>query len=391
MRNSVRPDIPARAPEITEGDRHTLFEEPVTVIEIGDSLAGAFCGRLLGQLGARVVKIEPPGGSPLRDLPPLLPGRETPVDDRTRARSAPYVAVNAGKEIITADLGSAAARGVIEPILAGGGMAVMSGPLAEWVTQGLDPRQLGAKFPSAIFGRVTLFGEDGPYADMAGGELQVQALGGLMNMVGEPPREPLRIGGFPAQYSTGLAMVTGFALALYRRSNAGLGSSFSTSVLETVANIEWKGALSYQDNGRIVTRGSDGAPAILHARDGFFAFFYRPGDWPRVLAIMDDPRLESDKFSTQEARTRNRPALLAILDECTSGMSKRELYHKTQAQGMTTGYMAAMGELLTSEQYQDRNFFTSVVVDGRTGVLPGPPWRMAGQPVGGAGSGVARG
>ena len=354
---------------------HTLFKAPVTVVEMGDSLAGAFCGRLLGQLGAQVIKIEPPGGSALRELPPLLPGNAAVGG----SRSAPYVAVNAGKEVVTADLENGQGRDLVESALTAGGMGIMSGPLTEWAGHDLDPRQLVARFPSAIIGRVTTFGEDGPYANLVGGELQAQALGGLMNMVGEPPREPLRIGGFPAQYSTGLAMLTGFAIALYRRHATGRGGSFATSVLETVANIEWKGAVSYQDDGSIVTRGSDGAPAILRARDGFVAFFYRPADWPKVLRIMVDPRLESDDFATQPARDLNRPALLAILNECASTMTKRDLYHKTQAQGMTTGYMATMSDLLNSEQYQAREFIVNADVNSRAGKLPGAPWRRAGQ------------
>jgi len=359
---------------------HTLFEAPVTVVEAGDSLSGAFCGRLLGQLGARVIKVEPPGGSVLRELPPLLP--QAVAGDGPR--SAPYVAVNAGKEVVTADLDSGAGREVLEPALAAGGLVIMSGPVTEWAGRGLDPRQLVARFPSAIIGRVTMFGEDGPYADLAGGELQAQALGGLMNMVGEPPREPLRIGGFPAQFAAGLALLSGFALALYRRHATGRGGSFATSVLETVANIEWKGALSYQENGTIVTRGSDGDPAILRTQDGFFAFFYLPSDWPKVLAIMDDARLESDDFATRQARDRNRPALLAIFNERASTMTKRDLYRKTQARDLPSGYMATMSDLLNSEQYRARGFFTDIDVNGHTGTLPGAPWRLAGQSLLGA-------
>jgi crotonobetainyl-CoA:carnitine CoA-transferase CaiB-like acyl-CoA transferase len=355
---------------------HTLFEAPVTVVEMGDSLAGAFCGRLLGQLGARVVKVEPPGGSPLRELPPLLP--ETVPGGGPR--SAHYLAVNAGKEVVTADLHRGEGRDLVESVLAAGGLGIMSGSLAQWAGHDLDPRQLVARYPSAIIGRVTLFGEDGPYANLVGGELQAQALGGLMNIVGDPSGEPLRIGGFPAQHSAGLALLSGFALALYRRGATGQGGSFATSVIETVANIEWKGGLSYQENGRIVVRGTDGDPAIVRTSDGFFAFFYLPADWPKVLALLGDPRLEAEDFATFQARDRNRAALLAIINESTSTMTKLDLYHRCQAQGLPAGYMATMSDLLAADQCRARGFFTEIDVNGRAGLLPGAPWRLAGEP-----------
>ena len=263
-----------------------------------------------------------------------------------------------------------------------GDVVIMSGTGAEWEGRKLTVDRVRELAPRAVVGRVTTFGDIGPYVDIVGGELQAQALGGLMNMVGEIPREPLRIGGYPAQYSTGFALLTGFSLGLFRRAATGLGSAFSTSVIETTSHMQWKAGVSYQANGSIVTRGSDGSPAILRTKDGFFAFYYRPDDWPKVLTILDDRRLEVEEFSTQKGRDLNRPALLRVLNECASRFSKRELYHLTQAGGMTTGYMATMGDLLKSEQYRARDFFEDVDLDDfGIGRLPGASWRLAGQDV----------
>jgi crotonobetainyl-CoA:carnitine CoA-transferase CaiB-like acyl-CoA transferase len=350
-----------------------LLEEPATVIELGDSLAGSYCGRLLLQLGATVVKVEPPEGSPLRATAPFL-------DSPSGRLSATFAALNAGKQIVSLGLDTPEGRAGVETLLRErGDVVVMSGTIADWTARELPVGRVRELAPRAVLGRVTTFGDDGPYADIVGGELQAQALGGLMNLVGEPPREPLRMGGYQAQYSTGLALFTGFSLGLFHRAQTGEGSSFSTSVLETVSHIEWKSGLSYQVDGSIVTRGSDGAPAILRAKDGMFAFFYRPDDWPKVLAILDDPRLNVEEFATQKGRDLNRRALLELLNECTSKFSKHELYHKTQAGRMTTGYMATMGDLLDSEQYRARDFFEEIDLgDVGVGVLPGAPWRLAG-------------
>ena len=236
----------------------TLISSPISVIELGDSLSGSFCGRLFHQLGAHVVKVEPPGGSPLRMTAPLVDGELGPL-------STTFFAVNEGKETMVVDLDSPEGLTDADQLLKKADVIIMSGTNAQWAARNMAVDRLRSSNPAVVIGRVTVFGEEGPYADFVGGELQAQALGGLMNVVGEYPREPLRMGGYQAQYSTGMAMLSGFALGLFRRKHTGTGSSFCTSVIETVCHLEWKSAISYQVDGAVVTRGSDGAPAILRA------------------------------------------------------------------------------------------------------------------------------
>jgi crotonobetainyl-CoA:carnitine CoA-transferase CaiB-like acyl-CoA transferase len=351
----------------------TLLESPSTVIELGDSLAGSYCGRLFLQLGATVLKVEPPGGSPLRATAPLLGSSSGGV-------SATFTALNAGNQTVNADIDTPPGRAAVEALLRErGDVVIMSGTTAEWAARHLSTSRVRELVPQAVVGRVTTFGDEGPYADIVGGELQAQALGGLMNMVGDPARQPLRMGGYQGQYSTGLALLTGFSLGMFNRARTGVGGSFTTSVIETVSQIEWKGALSRQANGLIATRGPDGAPLIVRAKDGFFAFYYRPDDWPKVLQILDDPRLAAAEFATQEGRNLNRPALLAVLNDCMSRLPKRDFYHRAQAERLPMGYMATMGDLLDSEQYRARNFFEEIDLgDLGLGRLPGAPWRLAG-------------
>jgi crotonobetainyl-CoA:carnitine CoA-transferase CaiB-like acyl-CoA transferase len=351
-----------------------MLQPTTTVIELGDSLAGSYCGRLLLQLGATVLKVEPAEGSPLRKTAPFL----DPLQEQS---SATFTALNSGKQTVVADIESPAGRAVVEALLQNqGDIVVMSGTLTEWASRNLSVSRVGELAPHAVIGRVTMFGDDGPYVEIVGGELQAQALGGLMNMVGLPSREPLRLGGYQAQYSTGLAMLTGFSLGMYQRTLTGAGGSFTTSVIESVSHIEWKGAVAYQQTGSVVTRGSIGAPAILRTKDGFVAFYYRPDDWAKVRAIFGDPRLDADEFATQEGRNSNRPALLEVLNDCTSKLLKVDLYHRSQAARMTTGYMATMGDLLKSDQYRARHFFEDVDLgDLGVGQLPGAPWRLVGE------------
>jgi crotonobetainyl-CoA:carnitine CoA-transferase CaiB-like acyl-CoA transferase len=349
-----------------------LLQSPTTVVELGDSLAASYCGRLFVQLGATVVKVEPPGGSSLRNTAPFLDCASGPL-------SATYTALNGGKDALTADLATGAGREAVEQLLLDSGdVVIMSGTSAEWAARKLPVTRVLELAPRAVVGLVSTFGEVGPYSDIVGGELQAQALGGLMNMVGLPDREPLRMGGYQAQYSAGLALLAGFSVAMFKRSVSGAGSTFTTSVLETVAQIEWKGALTYQDDGSIVKRGPAGAPLILRAQDGFVAFYYQPQNWPKILQLFDDPRLETEAFATQAGRNANQSALVAVLSDCLSNVPKRDFYHRAQAERLPMGYTATMGDLLESEQYRFREFFEDIdVAELGTGRLPGAPWRLA--------------
>lgn len=256
-------------------------------------------------------------------------------------------------------------------------VVLMSGRLQEWDRFGLAPSRLASLSPRAVIGRVTMFGDDGPYADLAGGEVQALALGGLMNLIGLPEREPLRLGGVQAQSAAGLAMLTGVTIGLFARSATGNGGEFVTSVLEAVAHLEWKSAVSSSRPGPSTRRGPDAGPLIVRCRDGFFALFYRPDDWRKVMAAFDDPRLDDPKFGTLASREANREALAATIGEIAASMSKRDLYHRTQGLGIPTGYLATMGDLLHSPQYHARGFLTEIDLEaGGRGVLPAAPWQV---------------
>ncbi|MWA04851.1 hypothetical protein F8568_031670 [Actinomadura sp. LD22] len=350
-----------------------LLEPSIRVVELGESLAGSYCGRLLQQLGAGVTAVEPTRRSRLRSMPPRLPGSDV---------SATYTALTEGKRIVRADFDQPAGRASIEELLAGADVVIMSGTLREWEERALSPADVRRLAPTAVVGRVTTFGDVGPYAQWAGGELQAQALGGLMNMIGEPDAEPIRIGGYPAQYSTGLALLAGISLGLFRKDNAGRGSSFSTSVIETVAHMEWKTAQTYAQEGKIAVRGwRQDPPLILPCRDGFFAFFYLPHDWDVVRKVVQDPRLDDERFSTQPLRQENRDELVAVLTEFTLRHNKVDLYHLTQAHRMTTGYVASISDLFADRQYLSRGFFDDVETPGfGPAKLPGAPWRWVAAP-----------
>lgn len=353
-----------------------LLPAAMTVVEVGDSIAASMCGRFLHQLGARVIKVEPPTGSPLRSHPPFLAAGAT-------EKSAMFEWLNAGKEFASADVTTAAGREAVEALVRTGvDVILLSGRLEEWEGIGLQPSAWSALAPNrVVVGRVTMFGDLGPYADMTGGDLQAQALGGLTTLIGFAHREPLRLGGSQAQCATGMALLTGVLIGLYGGATSGRDTFFATSVLETVAHLEWKSASIAQSGGTAGVRGSDGGPVIVRCRDGFFAFFFRPVDWAKVKGLIQDPRLDGVDFATHAKRVENQRQLIAVLEDTTRETAKRDLYQRAQEAGLPAGYMATMEDLIESPQYRARDFFDEVDIEGcGRGLLPGAPWQVMPMP-----------
>jgi crotonobetainyl-CoA:carnitine CoA-transferase CaiB-like acyl-CoA transferase len=347
-----------------------LFDTPIHVIELGDSISASAAGMFLRELGAHVTKVEPPEGSPLKRVAPFLGSDEV---------SALYTYLNRGKQTVTADLASAEGRETVEGYLAEAcDVVLMSGTRDEWASVGLTTDRMRSLAPRAVVGRISRYGDDGPHRDLLGDELQFQALGGLMYVIGIEGREPLRMGGNVMQYAAGAALFTGALLGLYNRQATGSGAVFVTSVFELVPYLEWKNALSYQADGLVARRGDEGmAPVILPCKDGFSAFYYRPIDWANVKKLLEDPRLDAEEFATQPLRQQHRIELTAILAETTSRLEKRELYHRAQRIGLPIGYIATMGDLLESDQYLARAWLEEVDLGelGR-GIVPGTPFRV---------------
>jgi crotonobetainyl-CoA:carnitine CoA-transferase CaiB-like acyl-CoA transferase len=347
-----------------------LFVSPIRVIELGDSTSASAAGMFLRQLGAQVTKVEPPAGSPLKRVAPVLGSDEV---------SAVYTYLNRGKKILTADLETEEGRGVVEKLLATAcDVVLMSGTRSEWAAIGLPTDRVQSLAPRAVVGRISRYGDDGPHRDLLGDELQFQALGGLMYVIGIEGREPLRMGGNVVQYAAGAALFTGALLGLYNREATGSGSVFVTSVFELVPYLEWKNALSYQADGLVARRGDEGmAPVILPCKDGFSAFYCRPIDWANIKKLLEDPRLDAAEFATEPLRQQHRSELTAILAENTSRLEKRDLYHRAQRIGLPIGYVATMGDLLESDQYLARAWLEEIDLGelGR-GVVPGKPFRV---------------
>jgi crotonobetainyl-CoA:carnitine CoA-transferase CaiB-like acyl-CoA transferase len=325
------------------------------VVELGSSLAGAFCGKLLAAVGAEVVKVEPPDGDSTRRLGPF-------AGDRADLEgSLIYLYLNTGKLGLTLAPGSPTGLGLLRRLVANSDVVLDGLGRGQLDTLGLVYADLTVQSPGLVLAAITCFGDDGPYRDHLDGELVLLALGGLLNMVGEPEREPLRLGGYQAQYVTGLSALTGTLAALFARDLSGRGQRVEVSAHESVAFVEWKSGIYYQSNGQVRRRGGREAQwVVLRCLDGFVAFVYQDENWPEVIELIGDPRLEEPRFASRTGRLAARDELRATFERWTLPRHKTQVYHAAQAFGIPVGVVADVADLVSSPQYAARDFFTTI-------------------------------
>ncbi|MDY6908109.1 MAG: CoA transferase [Chloroflexota bacterium] len=196
---------------------------PYRVLDLTDE-RGLLCGRLFADLGADVIKVEPPGGDPARSIGPFYKDRPGPE------KSLFWLAYNAGKRGITLNIDSADGQAILKRLVKGADFLVESFPPGYMAGLGLGYRDLEEVNPGLIMTSITPFGQSGPYAQWKGPDIVPWAMGCYMWMSGEPGRAPLRISHPPQAYLHASAMAcVGSLMALHHRARSGAGQHVDLS------------------------------------------------------------------------------------------------------------------------------------------------------------------
>jgi crotonobetainyl-CoA:carnitine CoA-transferase CaiB-like acyl-CoA transferase len=341
------------------------------VVELGESVSTAICGRFLSKLGAQVTQVS------LAGLPPVLDQSGPCVGDGSHRTSTLGVWLRDGKSRVDVDLDDPTSRRNLDELVRSADVILIAGTAAEWAARGLAPDRLEQLAPTAIIGRISPWGESGEFAGLPSSELALQAASGFMRLIGDLDHEPLRLGGHPLQSIAALLALDGVMIGLFARESTGQGARFTTSEFEAAAHAEWKIATFSQAGLRRELRGEDNGALVLRCCDGHFAAFYIPRDWGVMKEIIGDSRLDDEAFDTPQGRIQNQARLVALIEETTRTMSKKDLYHATQARGIPAGYVATVTDLFASPQYASRSFFEPVEVPGvGAGLLPDASWQV---------------
>ena len=204
--------------------------EGVKVLDLSEDLAGSFCARLLADYGADVLKLEPPRGAVLRRMRPFF------HDDPHPEKSLFFLVMNLNKKGATLNLETTTGQSILKQLARRVDVIVESFQPGYLASLGLSYDALERQNPSLILTSITPFGQDGPYNQYLGEEIVSYAMGMIMSISGVQGREPLKHGGFQAQYEGGLNAAASTAMALFLQGSTGQGQHIDVSMTECVAS-----------------------------------------------------------------------------------------------------------------------------------------------------------
>ncbi len=330
----------------------------VKVLDFTHLLAGPYCTMLLGDMGADVVKVEPPGGgdSTRRQGPPFHSGQ-----------GLTFLAANRNKRSIKLDLHAEADALTARSLAQQADVIVENFRPGVMKRLGLDYSSLKAKNPRLVFCSLSGFGQDGPYAEKGAFDLTVQAIGGYMSITGERNGRPIKLGTSAFDIVAGLHAFSGILAALYQRQQTGLGRHVETSLLEGQVAFLINAGLEYLLTGKNPEKwGSEHPQAVPYkafkAKDGWVAIaaavqplFERFVEALRRPDIAKDPR-----FATPNARVDNRDALYALLDTLVADVSARELMRLLEKAKVPCEPVNQMSDVFKDPQVRHRGMIRDV-------------------------------
>ncbi len=298
----------------------------VRVLELGHYVAAPFATRLLADLGAEVIKVEPPGGDPVRQWGARYKG------------SSPWWSVHArNKHCISLDLKKPQASGVLLDLVGHCDVLVENFRPGQLDRMGLGERELRQVRPDLVIARISGYGQDGPDRDKAAFGVIGEAVGGLRYLTDHSPGvsdlPPVRVGVSLGDSLAGIYAAFGVAAALFRREKNGLGGDIDVALTEAVFSV-LEGALPEYGTLGTVRHPTGGGIATAAPSD---AYRSQDGDWMliaansdplfrKLSALMGRPELETDsRFAGNQARVAHRTALDALISDWTGSLGTAHL------------------------------------------------------------------
>ncbi len=354
------------------------------VLDLADEKA-AFCSKLLGDMGAEVIKVEVPGGDPSRWVGPFWGNEPHPE------RSLSFWYNNTSKLGITLNLESEAGREIFHRLSERADVIVEAFPPGYLERLGLGYDVLSRANPGLILASVSGFGQDGPYRDCKSNDVVASAVGGQMHVCGAPDTPPLKPYGQQAYYTASLFATTGILLALRERRHSGRGQRVDVSLQEAVAATLEHVMVRYFYEGTVSARqGSrhwNGSFCLLPCKDGYIALSPLM-QWETLVEWLDGEGMASDltaeRWRDGEYRTQHLDHILEVLQRWSQTHTTAELFELGQLMHFPWAPVASPGEVSCSPQLEARGFFVPVAhpeADTQF-TYPGAPCRFSRSPWG---------
>jgi formyl-CoA transferase len=330
--------------------------EGIRVLEVTQVMAGPFCAMQLCDMGADVIKVEPPGGDSTRRMAGAR-GTDSPG----------FNAVNRGKRGIVLDLKTAPGQEAFRRLVRRTDILVENYRPGVMRSFGLDYASLAPEHPALIYASISGYGQTGPDAGKGGFDLIAQGVSGLMSVTGEPGRPPAKVGVPLTDLGAGLFALSAILAALHYRSRTGRGQYIDTSLVEAgVALSVWEAA-EYFGEGRIpeplgsahrmfapyqAIRCADGYITLGSANDRLFE---------RVSALLGHPEWTSDPdYADATRRVRNHTALAERIERMTTTGTRQQWLERFEAAGIPCGPINNYAEAFADPQIRAREMVVEV-------------------------------
>ena len=360
--------------------------ENIRVIEWGSSVSAPFCGRLLGDLGPQVIKIEPPEFGDNSRLSGPYPD-QTPDPEQ----SGLFLFANLNKRGITIDLNQAKGFKLFNQLLATADVFIENQPYQQIKETGIDYQFLNNEYPHLVVTSITPYGRTGPYSQYKGNNLTVSALGGLSYGTGFPGREPLQTPLHQASYFAGVGAAFATIVALLGKDFTGLGQHVDIAESQVMGTLLtgyhlptyiYRGIPGFRSGNRM--RLGLFPNCVLPCKDGYICIDApQLEQYQRFLTLLNNPEW------TQEPRYRDRRAMSDQYPEEAENLiapwfmdhTKDEILQLCLENRIPCVPVLTFDEVLTNQQLNSREFFQEIDHGGdKSFQYPGFPYRLSASP-----------
>jgi crotonobetainyl-CoA:carnitine CoA-transferase CaiB-like acyl-CoA transferase len=358
------------------------------VLEYGGMVLAAYAAKLMADLGAEVIKVEPPAGDPSRRRGPFPKGHEGDPE-----ASGLFLYLNANKKGVTLDLRHRGGQQAMLELLGTADVLIHNTPLAEARELGIDYDAIGPANPSLVYTWVTPFGLSGPHAGWAAENITIVSAGGWASVtpgnstLAEEP--PLLAFGRQGEFQAATHAAVATMGALFARKRTGRGQLVEVSAQECIAAALELALVTYTYTGRIASRlgiRTSAPMEIMECKDGLiFVMTADPHQWDAFVHMMGDPEWASwEVFDDRFKRGAARDALRPLIEDWLMQHTAQEVFDMAGAARLPFAPVSNIADLVASPHLKARGFFVTmrhpvageVTVPGAPYVLPETPWEL---------------
>ncbi|MFI6483187.1 CaiB/BaiF CoA transferase family protein [Nonomuraea sp. NPDC050663] len=350
----------------------------IVVLDLSRALAGPHAAQMLGDLGARVIKVEhPDGGDESRGWGPPFTGPSGDI-------STYFLAANRNKQSIAVDLKAPEGKDLIERLVRRSDVLIENFRTGVLDRLGFTVDRLHELNPRLVILSITGFGHDGPEGGRPGYDQIAQGEAGLMSLTGPGPGEPYRVGASIADLLAGIHGAYGVAAALYERERTGRGTVVRTSLLAAVTGVHSYHGTAWTVGGQVPRAGGNHHASIapygaFRCADGMIQIAVaNENQWRKVAALLD---LDRPGYATNRERFARRDELIADIEKALAAHDRAHWLERLAELGIPAGAIRSLDEVYAWDQTRSQGLIVEVdhPVLG-TIELPGPPLRFDDHP-----------